>query len=68
MVVNYLEWMVRVRVHSEELQQNMPYEPEWLKLSADKYKVPHEEKKKTILISHKNDELWAKHYYSEEKP
>lgn len=46
MVVNYLEWMVRVRVHSEELQQNMPYEPEWLKLSADKYKVPHEEKKK----------------------
>lgn len=44
-----------MREHCEELKQNMSYEPELLKLSVDKCKVPHGEK--TILISHKNDEL-----------
>lgn len=55
-----------MREYCEELQQNISYEPEWLKLSVDKCKVPHGEK--NILISHKNDELWANHYYSEERP
>ena len=66
MVLSYLDWVVRVREHCEELKQNMSYEPELLKLSVDKCKVPHGEK--TILISHKNDELWANDYYSEERP
>lgn len=40
-----------MRKYCEELQQNMSYEPEWLKLSIDKCEVPHGEK--NILISHK---------------